>query len=290
MARMLDFIFSRGRDRYGGYELLDEIARGGMSRVWRARKPGEDRIYAIKVLTPESVETMNRFREVFETEEGEIALRLNHPNVIKTYRYGRMAKDAYYIVMEYVDGPNLETLVVLESPRIRQNRFDLVLQMGAGLQYIHERGLIHRDFCPKNVLCSTDNVAKIIDFGLCVPTALQERTFMARAGTASYMAPEQVRSQPLDARADIYAYGMSAFEVLSHRRPFPRSQSRSRRMQDHLNIEPLRLRQVAPELPEELERVIEKCIAKDRDMRYKSMDVVLRDMRAAVEIALSQQG
>jgi len=290
MTGLLDFIFSRGKKRYGGYELLDEIARGGMSRVWRARKPGDDRIYAVKVLTPESVEAMNRFRQVFETEEGEVALRLNHPNVIKTYEYGRLAGDAYYIVMEYVDGPNLETLVVLESPRIKDNRFDLVLQMGAGLQYIHEQGLIHRDFCPKNVLYGTDNVAKIIDFGLCVPTVVQERTFMARAGTASYMAPEQVRSQPLDARADIYAYGMSAFEVLTHRRPFPRTASRSRRMQDHLNIQPLRLRQVAPELPEEMEQVIEKCIAKDREMRYKSMDAVLRDMRAAVQIALSQQG
>ncbi len=287
---MLDFLFSRGRKRYGGYELLEEIARGGMSRVWKARKPDDDRICAVKVLTPESVETMARFKAVFETEEGEIALRMNHPNVIKTYDYGRMRRDAYYIVMEYVDGPNLETLVVLESPRIAEGRFELVLQMGAGLQYIHEQGLIHRDFCPKNVLYGSEDVAKIIDFGLCVPATLQEKTFMARAGTASYMAPEQVRSQPLDVRADIYAYGMSAFEVLTNRRPFPRTQSRSRRMQDHLNIKPLRLRQVCPDLPQELEDVVEKCIAKDRQMRYKSMDEALRDMRAAVDIALSQQG
>ncbi len=287
---MLDFLFSRDRKRYGGYELVEEVARGGMSRVWKARKPGDERLVAVKVLTPESVETMARFKAVFETEEGEIALRLNHPNVIKTYDYGRVGKDAYYIVMEFVDGPNLETLVVLESPRIAQARFDLVLQMGAGLQYIHRQGLIHRDFCPKNVLIGSNDEAKIIDFGLCVPATLQEKTFMARAGTASYMAPEQVRSQPLDVRADIYAYGMSAFEVLTSRRPFPRTQSRSRRMQDHLNVKPLRLRQVHPELPQELEDAIQKCIAKDREMRYKSMDEALRDMRAAVEIALSQQG
>ena len=290
MAGVLDFIFSRGKKRYGGFELLDEVARGGMSRVWRAKKPGDDQIYAIKVLTPESVEAMNRFKEVFETEEGEIALHLNHPNVIKTYEYGHTGEGGYYIVMEYVDGPNLETLVVLESERTEANRFDLALQMGNGLQYIHEQGLIHRDFCPKNVLYGTGNVVKIIDFGLCVPTVVQERTFMGRAGTASYMAPEQVRSQPLDARADIYAYGMSIFEVLTHRRPFPRTQSRSRRMQDHLNIQPMRLRQVCPDMPEQLEAVIEKCIAKDREMRYKSMDAVMKDMRAAVEIALSKRG
>jgi serine/threonine protein kinase len=287
---MMDFLFSRNRKNYGGYELLEEVARGGMSRVWRAVKPGQEGFYAVKVLTPESVETLARFKAVFETEEGEIALRLNHPNVIKTYDYGRVGKDAYYIVMEYVDGANLETLVVLDSPRVAGVRFDLALQMGAGLQYIHEQGLIHRDFCPKNVLYGTDNLAKIIDFGLCVPTMLQDKTFMARAGTASYMAPEQVRSQPLDVRADVYAYGMSCFEVLTGRRPFPRTQSRSRRMQDHLNIQPLRLRQVCPQMPQELEDVIQKCIAKDREMRYKSMDAVMREMKAAVEIALSQQG
>ncbi len=246
---MLDFLFSRGRKRYGGYELLEEIARGGMSRVWKAKKPDDDKIVAVKVLTPESVETMARFKEVFETEEGEIALRLSHPNVVRTYRLrprgqGRLLhRDGVRRRAEPGDAGGAG--VPPHSPgALRAGAAD-----GGGAPYIHEQGLIHRDFCPKNVLYGEDNVAKIIDFGLCVPAFLQERTFMARAGTASYMAPEQVRSQPLDVRADVYAYGMSAFEVLTNRRPFPRTQSRSRRMQDHLNIKPLRLRQVCPTCP-----------------------------------------
>ncbi|MFW6189661.1 MAG: serine/threonine protein kinase [Planctomycetota bacterium] len=289
MAGIIDFLFGREKP-YGGLELIEEIAKGGMSRVYKARDPEDGRIYAVKVLAPESAESMERFKEVFETEEGEIALQLDHPNVVKTYEYGRTGKDAYYIVMEYIDGPNLETLVATRDARVVQNRFELVLQTGRGLTYIHDQGLIHRDFCPKNVLYGRDDVAKIIDFGLCVPVALKRRTQGHRAGTASYMAPEQVRGRHLDERADIYAYGMSAFEILTQERPLPWAGRRTRRMQDHLNIEPKDLTDVDPELPGELEEVIKKCVAKDRNMRYKSMHEVMKDMQAAVEIALSRSG
>lgn len=290
MAGFLHFLFSRRKQPYGGYRLEEEVAGGGMSRIWRARHPETGRIYALKVLTPESVEVLDRFKKLFEAEEGVIALRLDHPNVIKTFEYGRGPQDEYYIVMEFVDGPNLETLIVVDSPRVRENRFDLLLQIGAGLGYIHDQGLIHRDFCPKNVLYSREGTAKIIDFGLTIPASLKSRAVWARAGTASYMAPEQVRSQPVDERTDIYGFGVSAFEILTGRRPFPRSADRSRRMQDHLNVEPLLLRRVAPDLPEELEGVVQKCIAKESDLRYKSMADVMRDVRAAVEIARSQSG
>ncbi|MFO7956666.1 MAG: serine/threonine-protein kinase [Candidatus Brocadiia bacterium] len=287
MAKFLDFIFFRGKDRYGGYELIEEIARGGMSRIWKARHPETGQVCALKILTPESVETQDRFRRLFEAGEGEIALSLDHPNVINTFDYGRGHKGEYYIAMEYVDGPNLETLIVLESPRIRENRFDLLMQIGAGLRYIHEQGLIHRDFCPKNVLCNDENVPKIIDFGLTIPASLKHRAVITRAGTASYMAPEQIRNQQVDERTDIYAFGVSMFEILAFRRPFPRSGNRTRRMQDHLNVKPVPLRRVAPDLPEALEEVVKKCIAKDRDLRYKSMGEVMRDLQEACDMKTS---
>jgi len=262
MARLLDRIFPFRKPPYGGYVLEERVASGGMSAIWRARHPTTGRLYAVKILTPESAELQASFGKVFAAEEGQTALRLDHPNVIKTHEYGRHGRDAYYIVMEYVDGPNLETLIVLQAPRVRENRFDLALQVGAGLAYIHEQGLIHRDFCPKNVLYGSDGVAKIIDFGLSIPAGVKSPLAEARAGTASYMAPEQIRSQPLDERADIYAFGLSVFEILTCRRPFPDTSDRSRRMQHRLNVEPLRLREVAPELPAELEAVIGKCIEK----------------------------
>lgn len=288
MVKLLDVIFRRRREPYGGYRLMKQVASGGMSRVWKARQPSTGHICALKILTPESVEMMDTFRKVFEAEEGAIALRLDHPNVIKTFDYGRGGKDEYYIAMEFVDGPNLETLIVLEEPWVEENRFDLILQMGAGLSYIHKQGLIHRDFCPKNVLRASDGTPKIIDFGLTIPATLKARTVLSRGGTPSYMAPEQVKSIPLDERTDIYAFGVSIFEVLTGRRPFPASADGGRKMQDHLNVEPLLLRQVSPQMPEELEKVIQKCIAKERDLRYKSMVQVVDDMRLAVQVARSQ--
>jgi serine/threonine protein kinase len=285
MARFLNFIFRRREERYGGYELIEEVARGGMSRIWKVRHPETGRIYAMKVLTAESVELIERFRRLFEADEGDIALRLDHPNVVKTHEYGHDRADEYYIVMEFINGPNLATLIALESARVRENRFDIVMQVAEGLRYIHERGLIHRDFCPKNVLYTEEGVAKIIDFGLTIPAAVKARTVLARAGTASYMAPEQIRTQPVDERTDIYAFGVSAFEVLTGRRPFPLSADRGKRMRDHLNVEPMRLRELEPDLSEQLEDVVGKCIAKERRLRYKSMDEVLSRLRGAPEMA-----
>jgi serine/threonine protein kinase len=290
MSRLFNMFRPSRKEPYGGYVLQEELGRGGMSSIWlaRHRETGEER--AVKILTPESAEMMERFRAQFEADEGMIALRLDHPNVIKTYTYGREGRGNYYIVMEYVDGPNLETLIAVGDERIRAARFDLVLQTGAGLSYIHDQGLIHRDFCPKNVLCTDKCTPKIIDFGLTIPASLKHRTVISRAGTASYMAPEQVRNQAVDGRTDIYAYGLSAFEILAGRRPFPIAGNRGRRMQDHLNVPPMRLCEAAPELPEELERVVGKCIEKDRDLRYKSMADVMDEMRSAIEIALSGRG
>jgi serine/threonine-protein kinase len=162
------------------------------------------------------------------------------------------------------------------------------MQTGSGLEYIHREGLIHRDFCPKNVLVAKDGTPKIIDFGLTIPASARHRALVTRAGTASYMAPEQIRNQQVDARTDVYAFGVSVFEILTFRRPFPRSADRTRRMQTHLNVRPRPLRQLEPELPVELEDVIKKCIAKDRDMRYKSMREVMRDLEDAIEIAVSR--
>ncbi|NLW51603.1 MAG: serine/threonine protein kinase [Candidatus Brocadiaceae bacterium] len=290
MAKLLKRLFAFRKAPYGGFVPEEKIAHGGMSTIWRARHPQTGTAFALKILTPESAELQDSFGKVFAAEEGKTALGLNHPNVIKTYEYGRQGRNEYYIVMEYVDGPNLETLILLHSPRVRENRFDLLLQVGSGLAYIHEQGLIHRDFCPKNVLYGSDGVAKIVDFGLSIPAGVRSPLAEARAGTASYMAPEQIRSQPLDERADVYAFGLSAFEILTCRRPFPVSSDRSRRMQNRLNTEPLKLRQVDPGLSERLEAIIGKCIEKDREMRYKSMLEVMRHLRAAVEAASSGSG
>jgi len=285
MGGFLRSLFPRVDRRVGDYELLEEIAHGGMSVIWRARHRKTGQIAAVKVLKPESAELLEKVKRIFSAEEGQIALHLNHPNVITTYDYGWARKNCYYIAMEYVDGPNLEKLILQEDPRLQGRRMDLILQMGRGLLYIHTEGLVHRDFCPKNVLFNSQDTAKIIDFGLAIPHSEMHRAVGGRSGTASYMAPEQIRRKKLDQRTDIYAFGVSMFEVLTGRRPFPETSVRERKMEHHLNVEPVHLSEAMPSLPRELGHVVAKCIAKDPAMRYKNMAETLKDLQhAALEM------
>jgi len=272
---IIGLIWRRRPDRSKRYELLEEIARGGMSTVWKARRRESGQVLAVKVLKPGSAALMRLYRKRFRTHEGRIALELDHPNVIRTYDYGRWERKTYYIAMEFIDGPNLERLIRLQEPGVRQARLGIVMQVARGLSYIHKMGLIHRDFCPKNVLYSAEGVAKIIDFGLTIPAKARRRAGGHRAGTASYMAPEQIRRLAVDERTDIYAFGVSAFEILTGRQPFPEAHSKRGRMELRLNLEPASLAEVDPTLPAQMDAILHKCIEKQPHLRYKSMDEVI---------------
>ena len=281
MHFFLDFLFSRQKEKKKAsrYEPIEVIATGGMSEVWKARDKETGGICALKYLEAESVELRHKFQKIFSADEGQIALQMDHPNVVHTFEYGNY-KDKYYIVMEFIDGPTLTWLIVQRDERVTgDNRFDVLLQAGRGLDYIHKQGLIHRDFCPKNILYDTDGTAKTIAFGLSTPAASRPTKLVDMSGTASYMAPEQIRRQDLDARTDIYAFGISAFEILTGERPFPTTSNRERKLQNHLNVEPKRVRDIDPCLPEALDDVVAKCIEKDPDARYNSMTEVMRDIQ-----------
>ncbi len=268
--------------------MIAEIGRGGMSTVWKAKDRQSGTIIALKVLRPKSVKLLRLYSKRFHAHEGRIALELNHPNVIHTLAYGRWESRSYYIAMEYVDGPNLEKLVRLEEPRVRRNRFEIVMQIASGLAYIHGKELIHRDVCPKNVLYGSKGMAKIIDFGLTIPAAARQRIGVHRAGTASYMAPEQIRRLKVDERTDIYSFGLTAFEILTGSLPFPQARSKRSRMELHLNLEPATLAELDPSLPAKLSQVIGTCIEKDPRLRYKSICEVIEALESASEDPVQQ--
>lgn len=270
------------KSNFGPYHLVEPVAKGGMGCVWKAEDRRTGAIVAVKIMEPDTAEVIKLMKMMFDTEEGEVALRLNHPNVVKTYEFGHRGK-RYYTVMEFIDGPNLKHLILADDPRLKQNRVEICLQMGRGLNYIHHEGLVHRDFCPKNVLLDGKNVAKIIDFGLTIPADVKQRKGIDQSGTASYMAPEQVRRMLVDARADIYAFGVSVFEIFTGRRPFAEHAEQRRKMEQHLNVPPLKLRDVNPALPRELEELVRQCIEKDPDGRPPTMEAVMKDFRNIVD-------
>jgi len=276
MGRVLDFLRGK-KSALDEYEFVELVAEGGMGHVWKARHSPSGRIYAIKVMKPETAETREKFREIWAADEGQIALKLKHPNVVETYEYGE-DDERYFVIMEFIDGRNVAELICYKPERVRQHRFDIVVQSGRGLNHLHSRGLVHRDFCPKNILFDSENRAKLIDFGLTIPAVERPESKMDLAGTASYMAPEQIRRTGVDARSDIYAFGVSAFEILTGERPFPASSSQDKKLTRHLNEEPRRLREMDPGLPQELEDAVSKCMEKQPDRRYNSMEEVLKDI------------
>jgi serine/threonine-protein kinase len=269
-----------GRDRGSpsNYKIVREVAKGGMSVVYEAVRKADNATVAIKIITPEFTQLAAQLDKAFEKgSEGEIALTLRHPNVIRTFEYGHKGRE-YYIVMEFIDGPNLKQLIDQKSPRISEHALAISIQIGRGLAYIHKFGLVHRDFCPKNILLTEDGTAKIIDFGLAIPGNLKQEWRYDRSGTAAYMAPEQIRAQKVDARTDVYAFAVSMFEILTGARPFPDDADKSRKMAVHLNREPINPRERNRNIPIALEHILLRGMAKERDDRYQSVDAMLKDI------------
>ena len=260
------------------YELGPVIAHGGMSVVHRGTRIADGKGVAVKLITPEYTALAEQLDAVFQKgSEGEVALALRHENVVRTFEYGKKGKQ-YFIIMEFVDGPNLKQLIDSGDPRWLDHRYRIALDVGRGLDYIHKNNLVHRDFSPKNILLDADNRPKIIDFGLAVPAYMKQEWRFDRSGTASYMAPEQVRGHKVDARTDIYAYGMTVYEILTGRRPYPEAKTRQAKMTGHLNLEPVLPRKYDPSIPIPLEHVILRCIAKDPHSRFPKMADILQAM------------
>jgi serine/threonine-protein kinase len=267
--------------RFGlpNHEFDRVIAQGGMSVVCHGYRLSDRFEVALKLITPEFAVVAEYLEKVFQKgSEGEIAASLHHRNVVRTIDYGKK-RGQYYIVMEYIDGPNLAQVIRSGDDLWRRNRYQLLLAVGRGLTYIHQHNLVHRDFCPKNILLGSDGVPKIIDFGLAIPRSLKSDWKFDRSGTPSYMAPEQVRGQQVDFRTDIYAFGVTAYEILTGEWPYPPSRTRLGKMQPHLNIEPPGPRRYDPSIPAALEHVVMRALQKTRDKRYQTMDVLMRDLQ-----------
>jgi len=276
--------------RIDRYQILDRIAIGGMGEVFRARAEGldgADKIVAIKIVRRE-IANDPAFAAMF-VEEARVALTLSHGNVVQAFDVGR-ADERYFIAMEYVDGIDLATLLRLCIERLRQpvpHRHALMIAIEAlkGLDYAHRcrgpsgepLGIIHRDMSPGNILLSLEGEVKIADFGV-AKSAL--RTHRSLAGTLkgklAYMAPEQLRGDPIDARADVYAMGAVLYEMLTGRRLF-RGDGPAL-IPEILSATYPAPRAVVDGIPQELEARVLRALAPRRADRYPSAAAMLEDL------------
>ena len=273
------------------YEILDEISRGGMGIVYRARDINLGREVALKVL-PEDLmkDDVRRGRLV---QEARAAAVLEHPHIAVIHEVGE-AEGVTFIAMELIRGEKLsETLQRGSLPQKRA--LDLAAEVAEGLARAHDRGIIHRDVKPANVMVTEDGHAKIIDFGLAKlvePVSESSATATVQApqtdpglvmGTVAYMSPEQARGLTVDHRSDVFSFGVMLYELLVGRPPF---QGKSQLDTLHAILtDPVPALSATAGLPAEavadVQRIIAKCTAKDRDDRYQGMKDVVVDLRGA---------
>ena len=261
----------------GKYKLLGHIGTGGMSSVYLAVHSGLGDKRAIKVL-PRSRVGNSSYLARFQLEAKAIA-SLNHPNIVLAHDVDNQG-DTHYIVMEHVDGIDLQMLVRRDGPLDFSTAADFIAQAARGLDHAHGRGVIHRDVKPANLLVTQDNHVKLLDMGLALVAGLEDNESLTVAnnenvlGTADYLAPEQaINSHKIDHRVDIYGLGCTLYFLLTGRPPFAEG-SLAQRIAKHQTTMPDPVRKWRPDCPGELEGMCTKMMQKDPDYRYQSAAIV----------------
>lgn len=256
----------------GKHKLLKHIGTGGMSSVYLAEHVMLRRREAIKVLPQQRVEDssyLDRF-----LLEAQAAAKLEHPNIVRTYDIGCEDK-TYYIAMEYIEGRDLYQYVKDEGPLQYEVAAKYICQAANGLAHAHEKGLVHRDVKPANLLVDAKGTLKLLDLGLVRLETEQASSLTVShgeeiLGTADYISPEQaLNSHDVDARADIYSLGCSLYFLLTGSPPFPDG-SLAQRLMKHQLEQPKSILEFRPETPHELVKICQKMMAKKRENRYQS--------------------
>ena len=259
------------------YEILREAVSGTMSNFNMARDRQNGQIVGLKVLDKAKTDALEaRFKGLKKPTEGEIASSFKHPRIVETLYHGMTTNDEQFVVMEFLDGPGLNSLLIGRSKLLDGNRLALARQAAEALEAVHAAGYIHRDICPRNFVCSKDaSSLKLIDFGLTLPA---QKEFMLpgnRTGTPNYMAPEVVRRKPTDQRLDIFAYGVSMYELFAFELPWQRGDTGQAAMSHGQSAPPL-LSKYYPKINPTLEAAIHKCMESEPENRFPSISQFLK--------------
>jgi eukaryotic-like serine/threonine-protein kinase len=255
------------------FELRNRTGQGSMSKCWYAYDNKLGRMVCLKLL--DKVKTA-KFEERFTNQgldkpsEGAVCMALKHPNCVATYEHGRTTQGEPYLVMEWIEGLGLNYLIETRSAQLQGNRVNYLKQLCDAVEYLHSQKFLHRDLCPRNVMVTKDGLVKLIDFGLTIPYTPEYCRPGNRTGTADYLAPEIIKRQTTDHRVDIFALGVTAFEIFTGLLPWERSVSSEETLRKHLNTPPRDPQDLNPDLGDDLCAILRKAISREPTARFSS--------------------
>jgi len=260
--------------------LTDASSQGSMSRVYKALDSETGRTVCLKVqIRDKNAAAMARAsREEARPPEGEIAIQVVSPHVVRTLEYGDTNNNEHYLMMEFIEGFSFQYLHDSKTGRTAQ-KVEWLAQAAEGLASVHAAGFIHHDINPRNFLLTREHVVKLIDFGLAIPNTPAFRGPGNRTGTLQYMAPELIRRESIDERIDIFGFGVLAFEMLTGRLPYEGTNSTTM-MLHRINTEPHDPAKVKPKLSDELCDVLRKLTARKRENRWPTMANLAETLRS----------
>jgi serine/threonine protein kinase len=259
------------------YRILDKIGGGGMGDVYKAEDMKLKRMVALKFLPPELIRDENAKNRFIH--EAQAASALDHPNICTIHEFGQSEQGELFIAMSCYEGMSLRNKIE-EGPLLIEEALDLATQLADGLSAAHDRGVIHRDIKPDNIMVTSNGILKILDFGLAKLTGQTRLTAEgATLGTAAYMSPEQAIGMPTDHRSDIFSMSVIMYEMLAGTHPFE-AEHHLAIMYSIMKESPRPIRELRPEIPEKLEKIILKGMEKDPENRYDTLNQMILDLKS----------
>jgi serine/threonine protein kinase len=262
--------------KIGSYKIIEKIGEGGMAEIYKAHQPALKRYVVIKKIKDPNREIIARFKK-----EALLSASFSQENVVAIYDFLYMQR-AYYLVMEFVDGEDLRTLIDCSAPMSTELAAMIILEIAHGLEYTHNQNIIHRDIKPSNVLISEEGNVKLIDFGVAKDDTNQRLTMTGLiVGTPSYMSPEQAHGDPLGPQSDLYALGILLYEMLTGIKPFY-GQNNTEILAKVVRSKYTPPQRINPEISLRLRRIIKKLLKKNTSSRYKTTAALIHDLEKCV--------
>lgn len=269
----------------GRYEVLELIGTGGMANVYKALCHRLNRYDAIKIMRDDMV-TNEELRRRFRAESRAVAM-LSHPNIVSVYDVSH-SEGIEFIVMELIDGISLKEYLQEQGALNHKEALDFSIQIAKALSHAHEKGIIHRDIKPQNIMLLKNGLVKVADFGIASLQNSLEIPSDEAVGSVHYIAPEQARGGAADARSDVYSLGIVMYEMLTGKLPYTGNSAVEIAVM-HMNSDAVRPREINPAIPEELERITLKAMSADLNNRYQSADELLADLEEFHNAEVTEQ-